>query len=232
MTMLEERPTKLIPLQQALKELDSSEAVADRKKRAAEWGKRLAGDERNQMIGSATRDAIGAALAPLNTPHLHWDTVSEHEKKEANRQATQNIDALVVRQAEEELRRRDERALYADPDRLEEQRIWNAYCHQVSAATWQQGNQSAAWIARWQAMIADRAAAEEYGDPTGAIDARLLRHVGVPFPVLPDAAWAAADTIPMSGERTKELERLEQKYPGTRPGTPVTDAPTRRRARK
>src|ERR1035441_6231731 len=100
MTMLEERPTKLIPLHQAIRELDSAEAVADRKKRAAEWAKRLEGDERNQMIGSASRDAIGAALAPLNSQNFRWGQETEREKKEANRQATQNIDALVARQAE------------------------------------------------------------------------------------------------------------------------------------
>ena len=78
------------------------------------------------MIGSASRDAIGAALAPLNSQNFRWGQETEREKKEANRQATKNVDALVVRQAEGSLRRADEAALYRDPDRLEEQRVWNA----------------------------------------------------------------------------------------------------------
>jgi alkylhydroperoxidase family enzyme len=135
----------------------------------------------------------------------------------------------VEKQAEEALRRSDEAALYRDPDRLEEQRIWNAYTHQVSAAAWQQGNKSDEWVRRWREMIADRAAAENYGDSTAAIDARLLRHVGVPYPQLPGAAWDTADLLPATDRQT-EYDRLTAKYGQRQPvSSPSTDAPKRRR---
>ena len=74
------------------------------------------------------------------------------------------LDALVARQCEQHLRRSNEAALYREPDRLEVQRIWNAYQSQVSAAAWQQGNKSDEWVRRWREMIADRAATGDYGD--------------------------------------------------------------------
>jgi hypothetical protein len=154
---------------------------------------------------------------------------TDAETRAAEVEAGHGVDRLVLEQCMVHLRAEDMRDIYADPDRMESERVWNAYCHQVSAYAWQQGDQ---WIARWRAMIADRAAAEEYGDPTGAIDARLLRHVGTPYPVLPDAAWNAADTIPMAGERQAEYDRLTAKYGPREPSTPATNAPTRRRGRK
>jgi hypothetical protein len=157
-----------------------------------------------------------------------WERPSESQKREIERQVTENVDRLVAKQAEEYLRRLDEAELYRCPDRLEEQRIWNSYTAQVSAAAWQQGNQSDEWVRRWRQLIADRAAAEQYGDPTGALDARLERHVGTPYPQLPDAAWDSADLLPAT-ERQAEYDRLTVKYG---PREPATDTPARRRARK
>ena len=227
MTMTTERPTKLIPLHQALAELDSPESIADRKRRAKEMAKKLVGDARNAMIQTASRDDLQNALEPVyraaNRENWH-DSDRARSMPEAQKEAGRNIDALMPRLCEQHLRRTDEAALYRDPDRLEEQRIWNDYTAQVSAYAWQQGNKSDEWVRRWQQMVADRAAAEEYGDPTGAIDARLLRHVGAPYPVLPDAAWAAADTMP--SDRQAEYDRLTAKYGPRIPST--TDAPKRR----
>jgi hypothetical protein len=42
-TALEERPTKPIALSDAIRELDSPESVADRKRRAAEMAKKVTG---------------------------------------------------------------------------------------------------------------------------------------------------------------------------------------------
>ena len=230
MTMTTERPAKLIPLEQAIAGLDSAEAISDRKRRAKQLAKDLVGDARNQMIQTARRDDLQRAMAPIyraaNRENWH-DSTRALPMPEAEKEAGRNIDALMPRLCEEHLRRTDEAALYSDPDRLEEQRIWNDYTVQVSAYAWQQGNKSDDWVRRWREMVADRAAAEEYGDPTGAIDARLLRHVGAPYPVLPDAAWAAADS--MAGDRQVEYDRLTAKYG---PREPITDAPPKRRGRK
>lgn len=231
MTMLEERPTAPIPLEQAIAELDSPEAIADRRKRAKQMALKVEGDARDDLINSASREALERAFSPRKRGN-QWERPSESEKRSIERQVTENFDALVVKLAEEELRRRDERALYADPRRLREQRVWNSYTSQVSAMAWRQGNQSDEWVRCWRQLIADRAAASSYGDPVGAIDARLRQHVGVDYPQMPQAAWAAVETIPGAAEREAELQALEELYPGTRPGTPTTDAPTRRRARK
>lgn len=224
--MLEERPTKLVPLEQALKELDSPEAVTDRRARAAKRAKELAGDARGRVIWQAGSIELNKALHPLQRG-LGWNP-SAAETRAAEVEAGHGVDKLVFEQCLIHLRAEDMRDIYADPDRMEAERIWNAYCHQVSAYAWQQGNQSDAWIARWQAMIADRAAAEQYGDPTGAIDARLLRHVGVPYPQLPQAAWDTADVLP-AAERENEYARLERKYG---PRTPTTTEAPKRRGRK
>ncbi len=85
-----------------------------------------------------------------------------------------------------------------------------------------------ALVAQWRELIADRQATEEYGDPTAAIDARLLRHVGVPYPQLPQAAWDTADVL-AAAERQAEYDRLTAKYG---PRTPVTDEAPKRRGRK
>jgi hypothetical protein len=231
MTMTAERPTKLIPLQQALAELDSPEAVADRKRRAKEMAKKLAGDARNGMIKTASREDLQKVLDPIYRAanRENWnDSTRAKPMPEAEKEAGHLMDALMPRLCEEHLRRTDETDLYRDADRLEEQRIWNAYATQVSNYAWRQGDKSDVWVRRWQQMIADRAAAEEYGDPVGAIDARLLRHVGIPYPQLPSAAWDTADVLPAT-ERQAECDRLTAKYGPREPSTtPAMDAPKRR----
>jgi hypothetical protein len=96
-----------------------------------------------------------------------------------------------------------------------------------------QGNKEHDFISKWRELIAARNDAIEYGDSTLAIEARLERLVGIPYPVVPEAAWNAADTLPTS-ERQNEYDRLERKY-GARPGTPTdtatTTPPRRRRVR-
>ena len=179
----------------------------------------------NDLAGRPRRDRCSPKAA--KTPNGRLDT---REQKDGERKAIENMDALVARQCEEQLRRLDEVAIHADPDRVEAQRIWIEYTNQVSAVAQRQGNnQQDSFIASFRDLISARADAEEYGDDTRAIEARLGRLVGVPYPTLPGAAWAAADLMPVS-ERQAEYDRLEAKY-GPRP--PVTDdAPKRQAARK
>jgi hypothetical protein len=235
MVMTTERPTTPIPLEQALAELDSAEAVADRKRRAKELAKKLVGDERNAMIQTVGRDEIQKALAPVYLAaaargfHTSGKPVS---MPQAEMEAGRNIDALMPRLCEEHLRRTDEADLYRDPVRLRHQRAWNLYASQVSQVAWRQGNKSDEWVRRWRQLLADRAAAEEYGDPTGQIDASLKRHIGIDYSRFPEAFWAAVDTIPGAAERQAEIEALEQAYPSTRPVAPVTESPAKRRGRR
>ena len=93
----------------------------------------------------------------------------------------------------------------------------------------QGNNQQDSFIASFKDLIAARSDAEQYGDDTGAIEARLERLVGIPYPTLPEAAWATADLM-SEPERTHELARLEQKY-GPRQQADA-DAPPKRRVLK
>ena len=229
MTMTERRPAPVVPLEEAIAQLDSPEAVADRRKRGLARAKALEGDAPGRVIWNAGTVELDRALAPLRRQQFP----STAEVREAEIEAGHGVDQLVAKQCEIHSALEDMQAIYADPDRMESDRVWHAYCVQVTAAAFQWGNKSEDWVRRWRQLVADRAAAEEYGDPTGAIDARLERHVGIPYPRLPEAAWAAVDTIPGAAEREAELLRLERKYPGTRPGTsPTTDAPPKRRGRR
>jgi len=231
MTMLEERPTKLIPLPDAIKALDSDESVLDRKRRAKQMALKIVGDERNAMIATASRDDLQRACEPIyraaNRENWH-DSNQARPMPEAEKEAGRNIDALMPRLCEEHLRRTDEAALYRDPARLCQQRVWGSYTTQVSAVAWSQGNKSDTWIARWSSMVAERADLEEFGEPTASVDRRLLHHVGVPFPQMPEAAWEAADMLPAT-ERQAEYDRLSAEWGPREPATtPATDTPKRR----
>lgn len=109
---------------------------------------------------------------------------------------------------------REESAIRNHPDRMEYARIWNAYAAQVESIAFTKGNQSDAFVRRFQGLMSERSDAEAYADDDAirSIEARLNRHTApVNFPVLPSAAWDAADLLPAS-DRQAELDRLEQKY--------------------
>jgi hypothetical protein len=223
------RPTAPVPLDEAIRQLDLPEAIADRRIRASKRAKELAGDARGQVIHSAGVLELDKALAPLR--RQGWKP-TDAETRAAEVEAGQGVDRLVAAQCEIHLRAEDMQAIYNDPDRLEHERNWQAYITQVSAYAFAQGNRSEVWVRQWREMVEERADTEQSGDPTGPIDRRLERHVGVPFPVAPAASWETVATISGLAEREAEVERLERKYPGTRPGTPVTDTPTKRRGGK
>lgn len=169
----------LAPIDEVLKALDTPEAVADRRKRAQKLASSLVGDERNATIHRAGQHALARALSPRQLLN-QWSSATEHA--DAELQIIRNVDALVVDQCEHELRRADEQAIYQDPDRVAENEIWQEYTKQVSSVAWAQGDKSDRWIATWQELIRDRQTASEFGESTSAIDARLEKMVGVPFP--------------------------------------------------
>ena len=63
MTVTAAAPLK--PLDEALADLDTPEAVSDRKHRALEWAKRLEGLERQQIINMAPREQLWACSSPF-----------------------------------------------------------------------------------------------------------------------------------------------------------------------
>ena len=208
MTMTAPKPLK--PLEEALADLDTPEAISDRKHRALEWAKRLVDPERSQMINTAGRLQIDACYEPLRNVGAFKEL-----RPEAEKMTGRNFDQLVQQLCEDHLRRQDEQAVHNDPDRVEAIRVWQMYCSLVSSIAWQEGNQSDAWVTRWRDLIQRRNDAEAYGDDTGAID-RSLERMKVPYPKLPGAAWLAADTLSES-ERTAEYERLTVKYGARHP---------------
>jgi hypothetical protein len=217
----------LIPLSEALAAVDSPEAVSDRRKRARAWGRKLEGIERGQMISRASRTDYENALAPHKHPDHRWGHASEAAERGAADECGRNFDELVARECEKILRDQDIAAVHNQPDRLEESRIWNLYTRNFAQVARMQGNKEHDFIRRWKDLIAARNDALEYGDSTAAIEGRLERLVGMPYPTLPEAAWNAAETLP-TAEREIELVRLEQKY-GPRQPDATPSAPTRRR---
>ena len=127
----------------------------------------------------------------------------------------------MVRQLKIYLRAADVRAIYADPDRMEQERVWAAYARGIGAIAWRQGNKETEFVRRWRDLIAARTDAEEYDDEAAvrAIEGRLDRMTApVMFPQYPAAAWEAADTPP-EANRQVEYDRLEAKYGSRHPST-------------
>jgi hypothetical protein len=211
--------TRLTPLDEALAAVDSPSAVADRRQRAQKWAEELEGRARGRMFEYASLAEMNSIREPFRTPfagpHLHGKALEDAERK-----AGRAADAVVLHQCEIQLRARDVAAVYSDPDRMEAERVWLAYAGQVSAVARHQGNTEATFTAKFVALIAERRDAETSGDAADvrAIEARLNRLTGVPYPQLPEAAWGVADLLP-EADRLIEMERLEQKYGPRNPST-------------
>ncbi len=103
---------------------------------------------------------------------------------------------------------------------MEAERVWLAYAGQVSAVAWAQGDKEPRFTAAFRDLIAARNDAEASGDDVDvhAVEARLNRLTGVPYPQLPEAAWVAADLLPAT-DRQAEYDRLERKYGPRNPAT-------------
>jgi hypothetical protein len=203
-------------IDELLKAVRSPEADIERKRRAREIFENSSEHDRDQICRHISHDLIYAARDPLHQQR-YWDY---DERLRAEAEVKQNIEALMVRQIESHLRIADERAVYADPDYYEQQRIWSAYTAAVSSIAWREGSKTETFIARWRGLVDDRNAAVDSGTPTGSIDKRLERLIGTPFPQLPHAAWVAADLLPET-ERQVEYDRLTQKYGEREPESPA-----------
>jgi hypothetical protein len=213
---------------EALAAVDSPEAVADRRKRAKKWAEELEGRDRGYMFALAGGEAINSIYAPLKTQNrLYGDDLAK-----AEREAGRIADQVVLTQCEIALRAADIQAVTADPEREAAQKVWSEYANGVAAIAWAQGDREADFIRRWRDLIAARRDAEEYDDAATvrAIDARLLRLVGIAHPQLPAAAWDAADQLSES-ERQAEYDRLEAKYGPRSPDTNGASTKTSRRPR-
>ena len=216
--------TRLVPLADALADLDSVEARTDRHRRAVELSKSTSGDARGRLIYAAGHIRLAGALAPRAMDA--WDTST---REAAERLVSANVDALVVEQLVDLLRRSDEQAIYDDPDRQEDARVWSAYLRLVSSVAVNRGNKSDAFVDRWRTLLADRAEALAVGESTVRTD-RTLASMDVPYPAVPGAAWDTADLLNES-DRLAEFERLEAKY-GPREFADVTPSTSTRRSRK
>jgi len=223
--------TKPIPLDEALAAIDTPEAVADRRNRAEKMAEQLEGRDRGKVIWAAGTIELNKALSPLR---FGGSLIRPNDaaRRAAEIEAGRNVDALVARQCEITLRAADVAGVYSDPDRLECERIWQAYCKQVNAVAYREGNKIDAFIVRFKDLIATRNDAEAFGGAEGlrSAEARLQRLTGVPYPQLPEAAWAAADELGLA-ERQDEYDRLEQKYGRRHPAANGTGPKTTSRKR-
>jgi len=187
-----------IPLEQALKELDSPAAAADRKRRAQKWAETLEGDARGAMFSRAGAAEIDRIKEPFRTHNRLLGAELAAVEREAGRIA----DGIILKACESALRSQDEWAAHNDPDRAEAQKLWSEYATGVAAISWAQGNKEPAFLAKWKALIAARNEAEEFGvdAEVRTIDARLLRLVGIPYP-------ASAEPPSTNGTRTRRQSR-------------------------
>ena len=210
-----------IPLDAALAALDTPEAVADRKVRAQKRAEKLEGLDRSKVIHSAGRGELDRALSPLLRPgdvgsvnpgrYVPLDPAREAE---AEVQTGRNVDALVARQCEIQLRAEDERAIYFDPDRAEADRIWNADVQPITVKVrLLMGDEADRFVAQFRDLVAERTQAEDTDDDDAlrAAERKLQRLTGTAWPVLPAAAWDTADQLPAT-ERKAEYARLTEKY--------------------
>ena len=89
-----------IPLEQALKELDSPEAVADRRKRAKAWAETLEGDARGAMFARAHWEDLERIRQPFRTQERLYGA----ELAAAERAAGKIADAVILKACEIDLR--------------------------------------------------------------------------------------------------------------------------------
>ena len=203
-------PDRIVPLAEALVQLDSPAAVADRRKRAQKWAEELEGDARGQMFMVAGWEAIERIRAPFRTQDRLYGGALAAAEHEAGRIA----DTVVFEQCMIALRAQDVGAIYAEPERMSQERVWAAYTHAVGAMAWAQGNKEAEFTRRWRELIAARNDAEAYDDAAGirSIEARLDKLTApVKYPQYPQAGWEAADVLSPTA-RDQEYLRLEAKY--------------------
>jgi hypothetical protein len=151
----------------------------------------------------------------------------------ASAEARRRARSVALQLIKDQLRIDDIRSVWADPDRLEDERIRSAYNVQVAAVARTKGNEEPAFVSRFAELIVDRreAVAHDDADAIRAAEVRLQRHTGVPWPQVPSAAWESADTLP-AAERADEYARLEAKYGPRNPSANGTGAGKKSRTRR
>jgi hypothetical protein len=218
----------ITPLDEAKAELDTSEAVADRMRRA----ERILCDcdelERRRLELRFTQRQLGYIEQPLKTPWAmsatdpKWAASRDNWLAKAQSESKRRWREVALSQIADQLRIVDEQAIYNQPDRLEAQRIWDGYGRAVAAVAWAQGDRSETWLKRWRDLLERRSDLEAIGDERGvrAATAKLDRYTGVEYPRIPAASWSTADLLP-EVDRQAEYARLEAKYGPREKPTPA-----------
>lgn len=169
----------LPPIEQEEAAAKTPAAVAERRKRAEKLAPSLSQDEVIELLTPVPLARQNGVAAPR---HFLDQFSTKAQIAEAEVQVARNLKELIIEELEYRLLREDLQAIYENPDRVAEIEIWQAYTKQVSSIAWAQGDRSDGWISRWQELVRDRAVAEEWGESTASIDARLEQMVGVPYP--------------------------------------------------
>ncbi len=209
------------PIEVPLAALDSPAYRGDLTKRAEKWADELrakspggrqsiALDYYTRVFWEAGTVEMSRAIEPPRRDGT-FGRRTEAEQRKVDAATARNVHATVISQLKIYLRARDVAAIWNDPDRMEAERIWNAYARSVGAIAFTKGSGEATFVRKWRDLIA---ALNDSDDDTDArlLTARLDRlTLPVKYPVLPDAAYEAAATLPKA-EQQAELERLDAKY--------------------
>jgi hypothetical protein len=213
--------TKVVPLDVALAAVDSPESVAQIKKEAAERAKKVEGRDRAMLFRHASVADMNEIFDCFRTDYVGTPVLGVRghrtggyfDQAKAEAEAGRVADKVIHKVIEIQLRAEAIQRVYQDPDRAENERIWQRYVTQIRSRALQQGRTEGEWIAKWKDLLAERNDAEQFGNEAElrSADARLERHSRVAYPVLPGAAWEAADAL-SEVERPDEYLRLEHKY--------------------
>jgi hypothetical protein len=214
------------PIEVPLAALDGPAYDAELTKRATKWADELrakspggrqsiALDYYTRVFWESGTVEMARAIEPPRRDGSYGRR-TEAEQRKVDAATNRNVHATVISQLKICLRAQDVAAIWNDPDRMEAERIWSAYLHGVSSIAFTKGNKEADFVRGWRDLITARNDALEYAGDDDAevrsIEARINRLTApVKFPVLPEAAYEAAATLP-AAERTEEIARLDHKY--------------------
>jgi hypothetical protein len=211
--MFLKRPT---PYEDEVAAIHSPAAAAARRKRCEEIRKGLSEDALNRIFRAVPMTDENAVVSPIYTGGILSPT--ESQKREGRAEFRRRFEALVLRELETNELAREMASAFNSPERISYARIIRPWEVQVERVIFEHGNKAEAFAGRVRDLLRDRdlAGADGDEDDVRSIERRLDKLTGVPFPVMPQAAFAAAEMLP-AGDREAELERLEAKY-GNRTG--------------
>jgi len=171
--------------------------------------------------------AMSRALAPMRFGDQRGEPTAAHLRA-AQKQADANVLEVVAQEIAIRRRAAAVAAIHSAPERRSDDTIWGTYTHGVGAIAFTKGRGEADFVRKFRELIAALLDADV--DDARSIESGLNRLTApVKYPVLPNAAWIAADSYPVPDDREAEYARLTELY-GPRAGTNGSAATTNGKA--